>query len=196
MKKLPALSLALAAVALVADRVPARAADISAGKALAEGCAACHGADGVSQIPLTPSLAGQPDEYVQWQLVYFRSGARKSEVMGPIGEALSNQDIRNLGAYYASLPPPEPSAMPDAAAQTGEKLAVARRCRSCHGDDYNGFRAAARLSGQREDVLVQALHEFQSGKRVGSGVASMTEVAYGLTDADMQAISHYLASRP
>ena len=71
-----------------------------------------------------------------------------------------------------------------------------RRCRSCHGDDYNGFRAAARLSGQREDVLVQALHEFQSGKRVGSGVASMTEVAYGLTDADMQAISHYLASRP
>jgi cytochrome c553 len=196
MKKLPALSLALAAVALVADRVPARAADISAGKALADGCAACHGADGVSQIPLTPSLAGQPDEYVQWQLVYFRSGARKSEVMGPIGEALSNQDIRNLGAYYASLPPPEPSAMADAVTQTGEKLAVARRCRSCHGDDYNGFRAAARLSGQREDVLVQALHEFQSGKRVGSGVASMTEVAYGLTDADMQAISHYLASRP
>jgi cytochrome c553 len=195
MKKLPALSLALAAVALVANHVPARAADISAGKALAEGCAACHGADGVSQIPLTPSLAGQPDEYVQWQLVYFRSAARKSEVMGPIAEALSNQDIRNLGDYYASLPPPEPSAMADAVAQTGEKLAMARRCRSCHGDDYNGFRAAARLSGQREDVLVQALHEFQSGKRVGSGVASMTEVAYGLSDADMQALSHYMATR-
>lgn len=176
--------------------VSARAADISAGKALAEGCAACHGADGVSQIPLTPSLAGQPDEYVQWQLVYFRSGARNSEVMGPIAQALNNDEIRNLGAYYASLPPPKPSIVPDALAESGEKLAVQRRCKSCHTDDYNGFRAAARLSGQREDVLVQALREFRSGKRVGSGVASMTEVAYGLTDADMVALSHYMATRP
>jgi cytochrome c553 len=196
MKKSRALSLALAAVALVMAFAPASAADISAGKAMAEGCAACHGADGVSQISLTPSLAGQPDEYVQWQLVYFRSGARKSEVMGPIAEALSNEDIRNLGAYYASLPPPQPSVVPDAVAATGEKLAVQRRCKSCHADDYNGFRGAARLSGQREDVLVQALHEFQSGKRVGSGVASMTEVVYGLTDADMVALSHYMATRP
>jgi cytochrome c553 len=190
------LFFALGALLVSAACPPASAADIAAGKALAEGCAACHGADGVSQMPLTPSLAGQPDEYVQWQLVYFRSGARKSEVMGPIAEALSNQDIRNLGAYYASLPPPQPSAVPDAVAATGEKLAVQRRCKSCHADDYNGFRGAARLSGQREDVLVQALHEFQSGKRVGSGVASMTEVAYGLTDADIVALSHYMATRP
>jgi cytochrome c553 len=196
MKKTRTLSLVLAAAALSSVGAPVRAADISAGKALAEGCTACHGADGVSQTPLTPSLAGQPDEYVQWQLVYFRSGARKSEVMGPITEALSNEAIRNLGAYYASLPPPPPSATPDALAATGEKLAVQRRCKSCHADDYNGFRAAARLSGQREDVLVQALREFRSGKRVGSGVASMTEVAYGLTDADMVALSHYMATRP
>lgn len=196
MKKTRALSLALTTVGFVVACVSARAADISAGKALAEGCAACHGADGVSQISLTPSLAGQPDEYVQWQLVYFRSGARKSEVMGPLAEALSNEEIRNLGAYYASLPPPRPSVVPDALAESGEKLAVQRRCKSCHADDYNGFRAAARLSGQREDVLVQALREFRSGKRVGSGVASMTEVAYGLTDADMVALSHYMATRP
>ena len=56
-----------------ADRASG-AADVAAGKALAEGCAGCHGADGISQMPLTPSLAGQPDEFVQWQLVYFRSG--------------------------------------------------------------------------------------------------------------------------
>jgi cytochrome c553 len=187
---------ALGALVVLAACPPALAADIAVGKALAEGCAACHGADGVSQTALTPSLAGQPDEYVQWQLVYFRSGARKSEVMGPIAEALSNEDIRNLGAYYGSLPPPKPAAVEDTVAQAGEKLAVTRRCRSCHGDDYNGFRAAARLSGQREDVLVQALRDFKSGKRVGSGVASMIEVAYGLTDADMVALSHYMAARP
>ncbi len=192
----PIVLVALSAAVLIAASGIAPAADASAGKALAEGCAGCHGADGVSQAPLTPSLAGEPDEFVQWQLVYFRSGARKSEVMGPIAEALSNEDIRNLGAFYAALPPPKPAAAPDALAQKGEKLALQHRCQSCHSDDYNGFRAAARLSGQREDVLVQALRDFKTGKRVGSGVASMAEVTYELSDADMVALSHYMAIRP
>ena len=190
------LTIALcAAAALTGLSGGAGAADVEAGKALAEGCAPCHGADGVSQTPLTPSLAGQPDEFVQWPLVYFRSGARNSAVMGPIAQALSNEDIRNLGAYYASLPPPKPAAGSDELAQNGEKLAVLHRCKSCHADDYNGFRAAARLSGQREDVLVQALRDFKTGKRVGSGVASMADVTYGLSDADLRALSHYMASR-
>jgi cytochrome c553 len=174
----------------------ASAADVAAGKATAESCAGCHGADGISQMPLTPSLAGQSDEFVQWQLVYFRSGTRKSEVMGPIAEALNNEEIRNLGAYYASLPPPKPELAADALAQAGEKLARQRRCASCHADDYVGFRAAARLAGQREDVLIKALHDFKSGARVGSGVASMSDVVYELNDADMQALAHYMATRP
>jgi cytochrome c553 len=189
------VSWAFGAALLVASGARVSAVDVSAGKALAEGCAACHGADGVSQIELTPSLAGQPDEFVQWQLVYFRSGVRKSDVMGPITEALSNQDIRDLGAYYASLPPPQPATAPDALAQKGEQIALQHRCKSCHSDDYNGFRAAARLSGQREDVLIRALHDFKSGKRVGSGVASMADVTYELSDDDMQALSHYMATR-
>jgi cytochrome c553 len=184
------------AAALIAFGGRAGAADVAAGKALAEACAPCHGADGVSQTPLTPSLAGQPDEFVQWQLVYYRSGARKNEVMQPIGEALSNEEIRNLGAYYASLPPPKPAVPPDALAQRGEELVTQRRCRSCHSEDYNGFRAAARLSSQREDVLLKALRDYKSGQRVGSGVASMADVMFELNDADMQALSHYLAARP
>src|SRR5262245_58653018 len=188
-------SWAFGAALLFAAGGRASGADVTAGRVLAEACAACHGADGVSQIELTPSLAGQPDEFLHWQIVYFRAGARKSEVMGPIAEALSNQDIRNLGAYYASLPPPQPALAPDALAQKGEQIAVQHRCRSCHSDDYNGFRAAARLSGQREDVMVKALHDFKSGKRVGSGVASMADVTYELSDADMEALSHYMATR-
>jgi cytochrome c553 len=188
-------AMALAVFIAIGGRAPA--ADVPAGQALAEACAACHGANGVSQTELTPSLAGQPDEFVQWQLVYFRSGARKSEAMGPIAEALSNQDIRDLGAYFASLPPPRPqeTSATDALAQKGEQVALRHRCRSCHADDYNGFRAAARLSGQREDVLVKALHDFRSGKRVGSGVASMADVTYEMSDGDMEAVSHYLATR-
>jgi len=184
------------AAALTALGERAGAADVAAGKALAEACAPCHGADGVSQTTLTPSLAGQPDEFVQWQLVHYRSGARKNEVMQPISEALGNEEIRNLGAYYASLPPPKPAMPPDALAQRGEELAAQHRCRSCHAEDYNGFRAAARLSSQREDVLVKALRDFKSGQRVGSGVASMAEVMFELNDADIQALSRYLARRP
>jgi len=69
--------------ALFANPANAQQGDVAAGKAKAQLCAACHGENGVSQMKLTASLAGQPDEYVQWQLVYFRSGARKSPIMQP-----------------------------------------------------------------------------------------------------------------
>ena len=190
------LLIGLGAIALTASGGHAGAADVAAGKVLAEACAPCHGADGVSQTPLTPSLAGQPDEFVQWQLVYYRSGARKNDVMQPIAEALSNEEIRNLGAYYESLPPPKPAVPLDALVQRGEELALRHRCRSCHSEDYNGFRAAARLSGQREDVLLKALRDYKAGQRVGSGVASMADTTFDLNDADMQALSRYLAARP
>ena len=189
-------SLTFAAVALLACYGRASAADVAAGKALAEGCAGCHGADGVSVTELTPSLAGQSDEFAQWQLVFFRSGVRKSEIMGPIAQALSNEDIRNLGAYYASLPPPKPAAPMDALARQGEKVALQHRCKSCHSDDYNGFRAAARLSSQRDDVLLKALRDYKSGARMGSGVASMADVTFELTDDDLRALARYMASRP
>jgi cytochrome c553 len=175
----------------------ALAADIAAGKDTAEACAGCHGADGVSQMPLTPSLAGQPDDYVQWQLVYFRRGARKSELMSPIAEALDNEQIRNLGAYYASLPPPKqaPSAKPDEMAQDGEKVAVFHRRTSCHGEGFVGFGAVARLADQHEDVLLRPC-AIKSGARVASGIASMTDVVYGLNDDAIRVLAHYLATRP
>ena len=176
----------------------ALAADVAAGKEIAAACAGCHGADGVSQMELTPSLAAQPDYFTQWQLIYFRSGSRKSEVMEPIAQALDNEQIRNLGAYYASLPPPKPAprAAVDVLAEAGEKLAVGRRCRSCHAENYTGDVAAARLASQREDVLLKALRDYKSSKRVGSGVATMADVVYGLRDEDMQALAHYMATRP
>src|ERR1700726_5280137 len=85
------------------------AADIAAGKEKAELCAGCHGEAGISQTENIPSLAGQPDQFTQWQLVFFRSGARKNELMQPIVEQINNEDIRNLGAYFASLTPPKAS---------------------------------------------------------------------------------------
>src|SRR5438309_10300236 len=87
--------------------IPAHAADIAAGKEKAEMCAGCHGDNGISQTENIPSLAGQPDQFIQWQLVYFRAGARKNEQMQPVVEQLDNDDVRNLGAYFAQLAPPK-----------------------------------------------------------------------------------------
>src|ERR1700687_6248671 len=86
---------------------PAYAADVAAGKEKAEMCAGCHGENGISQTENIPSLAGQPDQFLQWQLVFFRGGARKNEQMQPIAEAIGNKDVRALGAYFASLTPPK-----------------------------------------------------------------------------------------
>src|SRR5579871_1348662 len=83
--------------------VSSPAADLEAAKKKAELCATCHGENGISQMENTPSLAGQPDQFIQWQLVYFRAGSRKNEQMQPIAEQIENTDIRDLGAYFASL---------------------------------------------------------------------------------------------
>ena len=89
----------------IASGSPVCAADIAAGKDKAELCIGCHGEGGISQMENIPSLAAQPDLFIQWQLVFFRAGTRKNEQMQPIVEQLNNEDIRNLGAYYNSLAP-------------------------------------------------------------------------------------------
>src|SRR6516165_7141395 len=91
----------------LAGALPAHAADDAAVKEKAAVCAACHGENGISQTENIPSLAGQPDQYIQWQLVFFRAGSRKNEQMQPIVEGLSNEDVRNLGAYFTALTPPK-----------------------------------------------------------------------------------------
>ena len=172
----------------------ARAADISAGKEKAEMCIGCHGENGVSQMENIPSLAGQQDQFIQWQLVYFRAGSRKNEQMQPIVEQLNNDDIRNLGAYFASLTPPKGAQddNPDLS-KKGEMAAKGRRCASCHTDSYAGTKAVARVAGQREDYLVKALHDYKSGVRSGGGMAAMAEVAYPLSEEEISALAHYLS---
>jgi|SRR5579883_2453782 len=171
------------------------AADLEAAKKKAEICAGCHGENGISQMENVPSLAGQPDQFLQWQLVFFRSGARKSEQMQPIVEEINNEDIRNLGAYFASLTPPkaaQPDNDPDLS-KKGAQAAVGRRCANCHTDSFAGTNAVARIAGQREDYLLKALHDYKAGLRSGGGMAAMADVAYPLSEEEITALAHYLA---
>jgi cytochrome c553 len=182
--------------AMIALGPASHAADIAAGKEKAELCAGCHGDNGISQTENTPSLAGQLDQFIQWQLVFFRAGTRKNEQMQPVVEQLNNDDIRNLGAYFASLTPPKaskPDDNPDLS-KKGAQAAAGRRCASCHGDSFAGTKAVARIAGQREEYLVKALRDYKSGVRAGGAMAAMADVAYPLSEEEIEALAHYLAN--
>ena len=173
------------------------AVDLAMAAIKAQTCAACHGVAGVSTMPEIPSLAGQPEGFLQWQLVYFRSATRKSPVMQPMAATLSDDDIRALAAYYASLSPPSRAA--DAPGQdpmytVGQRIAQQNRCASCHTDSYAGAKAAPRTAAQREDYLLKALREFKAGTRTGGGVASMADVVYPLSDDELRALAHFMSN--
>jgi len=87
----------------VALAAPALAQDAAAGRAKAAACAVCHGPLGLSSAPDAPHLAGQPAMYVAAQLRAYRSGARKHEVMAVIARPLSDEDIANIAAWFASI---------------------------------------------------------------------------------------------
>ncbi|RYV02439.1 cytochrome C [Shewanella sp. OPT22] len=97
MKKLLILAVASAL------SMPSLAADLAAGKAKTATCAACHGADGTSMIPMYPNLKGQKAQYLVKQLKAFKDGTRKDPVMAPMAMMLSEADMANVAAYYESL---------------------------------------------------------------------------------------------
>lgn len=81
----------------------AMAGDVAAGKAKAAMCGSCHGVNGISMNPMWPNLAGQKEQYLAKQIKAFRDGDRKDPMMSPMSAGLSDNDIANLAAYYASL---------------------------------------------------------------------------------------------
>jgi cytochrome c553 len=193
-----AFSVAFPGATMAAEGNPA------AGKARAEaaGCFACHGVDGVATADglaadkNVPDLVAQPDLYLQFQLVFFRKGVRKNEVMNAMAEQLSDDDLRNVSAYFASLPAPNAPPPPDTAPQDtelGGKVAQAIHCTNCHGDHFEGVDNIARLAGQREDYVYNALRDFKSGARTSTGAAGMAEVVYPLGDLEMKALAHYVS---
>ena len=190
----PTLTACAMAAAFLAGA--AKAGDLPSVQEKMDTCLACHGVRGVSENDGVPSLAGEPDLFIQWQLVFFRSGRLKSEIMDPIAAELSDTDIRALGKAVATLPPAQLPATTDSDPKLtafGSQLAGERHCNSCHGASFAGQQATPRLAGQREEVLVKALHDYKSGARFGTGVAAMPEVASQLEDHDIEALAHYLS---
>jgi cytochrome c553 len=196
-----ALGFVLVVVGTISGEGAASAAsgDVEAGRERARTCRVCHGPEGISARPGVPSLAGNGDQFLQWQMVFYRAGRRVNVTMQALSADLTDVEIRNLGAYFASLPADaaSPVAEPDAAAVArGQTIAVERHCSACHGDAFTGAGAAPRLARQRPEYLAKALHDFRSGARPSLGLAAMTEAAAGLDDGDIAALTQFLATIP
>jgi cytochrome c553 len=167
--------------------------------AIALTCTVCHGAKGISSTRNTPSLAGQPDIFTQYQLVFMRDGGRQPGVMQAVVKNLTDDNIRDLGAYYAALPPPPALATKSEVAIDTEKvtgLLTSRHCDSCHKPDFAGQGESARLAGQRPEYLKKALIDFRTGVRRGRGMGAMIEVSVTLHEQEIDMIAAYLARKP
>ena len=159
-------------------------------------CAACHGEGGNSVIPGTPSLAGQPSIFLENQLVLLREGMREVPQMTAAVQGLKDAEIQAIARYYASQKPAAPQGKPDPALmKQGAALAKKLHCGSCHEADYRGREQMPRLAAQREEYLVAAMNDFRNYTRKG-GDTVMAAALYGVSDADVKALAHYLSRLP
>jgi len=164
-------------------------------------CAACHGADGNSPLPINPSLAGQHPEYLFRQLNEFKSGSRNNAVMMGMAAGLSTEDMRNLAAYYAAQKPNETAAKDKELVAQGRMLfrggnvaSGVAACAGCHSPNGAGIPSQyPRLAGQHPEYLVAQLKAFRAGERANSSSNMMRAVAARLTDKEIAAVAEYLS---
>jgi len=157
-------------------------------------CAACHGEDGNSTTSGVPSIAGQPKLFTETQLVLFREEIRKSEQMVPVVRGLKDPEIIRLAEHFSKLPARSMASGPADVAlmKQGMTRAKALRCGICHLSDFRGQNQIPRLAGQREEYLAAELKAYRDGKRSG-GDTIMAAALYGVNDADLKALAHFLA---
>jgi cytochrome c553 len=158
-------------------------------------CGACHGEDGNSRMPNTPSLAGQPEFYLTNQLFFFREGVRQVAGMSELLKGLKDDDLVALASHFAKLEPKASDEPVDPAlVKRGAGLVEPMRCASCHLPSFAGQDQMPRLAKQRIDYLIHSLKEFRDNKRSGADTL-MSNVVIGISDDDIAALAHYAASR-
>jgi len=190
-KHIFAICISISSIAVMAD----------VGKDKSVVCAACHGADGNSTNALWPKLAGQHEDYIVQQLKNFQSGDRQDPSMSPQAANLSEQDMLDLAAYFASQTIKGGSAFKDSLMlgqkiyRGGNKKTGVAACIACHGPTGKGNPAAKypTISGQHAAYTLKQLQDYKSGKRKATGKAEiMRDIAIRMSEAEMQAVTNYI----
>lgn len=213
------LSMTLPAAAQVgrsgaAAKAPAGVPSPLPGNALAgklkseeERCQECHGhdgyadaiEDGVGNIGKYPRLAGQHVDYITKQFREFRSGQRDNDIMPIMAKTVSDADLADIAAYFASLKPMQGEGKGDNPVgrqlyQNGDPARGIPACVGCHGEQRQEG-GPPRIAGQHRRYLHKQLGEWRGGYRKNSPGGVMNAVAKGLTDAEIDALADYIAGR-
>jgi cytochrome c553 len=159
-----------------------------------EVCLSCHGPDGNSITPGVPSIAGQPRLFIENQLVLMREELRPAPQMQAVVKGMKDAEISRLAGHFSKLParsmeqsPPDPNI-----SKRGAERAKALRCGVCHLSDFSGQNQIPRLAGQREEYLDSEMRAYRDNKRKG-GDTIMAAALYGVSDADIRALAHFLS---
>lgn len=175
-------------------------ADLAKGEATYTAvCSSCHGADGNSMIPANPKLAQQHRDYIVKQLQEFKAGKRANAIMTGMSAGLSDDDMKNIGAWLNSKKATEGFAREKELVALGERIyrgGIPDRqiaaCAGCHTPTGAGIPAQyPRLSGQHAEYAVAQLTAFRDGVRKNS--IQMTQVAAKMNDREIKAVSDYIA---
>lgn len=200
MKKVLMLVLTSLAVSVTAS-VWAEGGNADAGKTKSATCAACHGMDGNSVNPEWPKLAGQHESYIIKQLMNFKNDERVNATMAPMAKPLSDADMADLAAYFASQAT-KPGEADKSKVTLGEQVykggnnaSGVAACAACHGPTGAGNPAAnfPALNGQQTTYVKNQLNAFRKGERANDAGKMMRNVAAKMTDAEIEAVAEYIA---
>ena len=188
MKSLLALTLlaALAAPSFAVDAKAPAKADLAKGQEKStQVCGACHTSDGTRGVPANPIIAGQHADYLAKQLHEFKSGKRANPVMTGMASTLTEEDILNVTAFYASK-----QAKPGFAKNKATVQVPA--CAGCHSPTGAGIPAQyPRLAGQHADYTEAQLVAFRAGTRLNA--PQMITIAARMSDKEIKAVADYMA---
>lgn len=171
----------------------------SLGKSVEAKCAACHGKTGVSPNPIWPNLAGQHNDYLVNSLIAFKSGTRKNDTMSAMAAGLSDDDIRNVAAYFSSASC-KVTGGDKAKAEEGKAKVATAGCAACHNSGglrnpgspgISASKSWPNLAGQNADYITNSLKSFRDDSRKH---AVMSSIAKSLSDSDIDNIAAYFAN--
>lgn len=171
---------------LLAGGTPLSAGDPAAGRKVANMCRTCHGIDGMAQIPIAPNIGGEPETYLESQLMAFKSGAREHEMMSVVAAGLTAQQIADVAAWYGSHS--ASASLPEGVSEADAPEA----CISCHGADGIALLPEApNLAGEVNIYIDTQLKAFRTGKRKHD---IMSSIAAEMTDEDIRAVADWYAA--
>jgi cytochrome c553 len=163
-------------------------------------CAACHGEDGNSLVPMFPKIAGLQESYIVKQLRDFQAGRRKSDIMGPVVAALKPEDFLALGTHFAAQKMKAGEAGDKKLADAGKLIFFEGNedtglpaCIGCHQPKGAGHLIYPRIGGQHSTYVTQQLKNFASAERSNDVSRFMRVVAKRMTDDEINAVAAYLA---